>query len=1531
MLVKKQILVLSIISILIAILSNVVGFYVNCNTKNENIKSSLTSTLTNGVGIIYSAYSHSNDKKQVLDLIKESNNKVKEFNRDQKLIIAENKNDSIHFLFVQDDCTMENKTISNKTDLTIPISKTILSGRGTLIGKDYNGNNVIVSYVKINELGWTVLLKYKKDNEFYKPILRIFFYMVLISILIVIVGLFFFTKAINPMIKRVEDSERTLNHFLNNTADAIIISTDNKIRYVNKSIEKLLGYTQDEVKNTSAFDYIYDANEVEFIKNIFYSRIHEKSFGNSEIYEFRLRHKNGNPVYVGMLTTIYEEPEGVSTYLSLRDVSLQEKFEKEKFELIEKIKESETKLNRILNNAADAIMISTNNKVTFINEAAKKMFGYSFDEIKGHSVFEYIYNEEERELIRKVFYSNIENKLFGIPAMFVTSIRHKNGSKVYCEQLTTSYLEPEGIVSYISLRDASIKEKFEKEKFELIETIKEKEETQNRILNNTADSILVSINNEIDYVNLSAEKMLGYPLVEIKGKSIFDFFYYEKEAEAIKNIYSKKIKGNSLSVASIYEITLKHKNGKPVSVETIASTYIESPRRVLSYLSCRDISAKKIFEKEKSELVEKVKESEKSLSEAQKIFKIGIYKSDIENNKNFISKEFCEIFEIEPNISNFEFNKNIFSLINRDYLKKQKKSIRNFISGNTDYFETEFRLVFKDNRFKWVHLRGISHEIKNGKANKISLIVQDITERKIAEKQLKESEQKYQNIFESTNDMILIHDFNGNILEFNKQAHEIHGYTNEEFKNLNLDDINTEESRKLVKSRVEKLKKEGSDIFEVTHLTKDGRYINVEVSAKTINYKGKPAINSIERDVTDRKHTHELILKLSAAVEQSSAIIAITDIEGNLEYVNKKFCEVTGYSFEEAIGKNPRILKSGDKSVEFYKDLWDTVKSGKTWEGEFLNKKKDGTLYYENASISPLKDDDGKIIRFVAIKEDVTEKKKIETENKINEGRFATLLEISNIVDYSINEILDNALEKIVNITNSEIGYIYKYSTESKELSLYNWSMFVINNCKSINPQTIYHIDKTGLWGNAIRQSKPIIVNNNTDNSINNGYPEDYSVLRNFMTIPVVYGNNIVAVAGVANKPEGYTSSDVYIFTLLMQIVWRKVVQKNFEDEIIAEKEKAEQSDHLKSAFLANMSHEIRTPLNAIMGFSELLLNPNLVEDKRGKYANIIKDRGNDLLNLINDILDISKIESGLLDVKESHMDINQIMIEIIQSFRLNNKIDKQQIIMSWDNDLSNTQSIIKTDPARIKQIVNNLVVNALKFTQHGEIKLGCRLQNSDTLLFFVKDTGIGIPKDKIDLIFTRFRQVKESLLIRESGGVGLGLSICKGILELMNGKIWVESDEGKGSTFHFTIPYKPILGSTVRTDSINESQKTNNWENKTLLIVEDHQSNIEYLVELLSDTKIKYEVAYNGYSAIFTAQQNEEIDLILMDIGLPDIDGLEVTKRIREFNSEVVIIAQTAFATNDSKDRCIEAGCDDYISKPISQNKLFEIMKKYL
>ena len=1292
---------------------------------------------------------------------------------------------------------MENKSISKQSDLTIPIDNTFLSNRGTIIGKDYHGNDVIVSYVKIKELGWTVVLKYKKDNEFYKPILRIFFYMVLISILIVIVGLFFFSKAINPMIKRVEESERALNHFLNNTADAIIISTNNKIRYVNNSIEKLLGYKPDEVINNSAFDYIYDTNEVEFIKNIFYSRIHEKSFGNSEIYEFRLRHKNGNPVYVGMLTTIYEEPEGVSTYLSLRDVSLQEKFEKEKFELIEKIKESETKLNRILNNAADAIMISTNNKVTFINEAAKKMFGYSFDEIKGHSVFEYIYNEEERELIRKVFYSNIENKLFGIPAMFVTSIRHKNGSKVYCEQLTTSYIEPEGIVSYISLRDASIKEK---------------------------------------------------------------------------------------------------------------------------------------FEKEKSELVEKVKESEKSLSEAQKIFKIGIYKSDIENKVTYISKEFCEIFEIEPNISNFEFNKRIFSLINRNYLKRQKNQIREFISGKKGFFETEFRLVFKDNRFKWVHLRGISHEIKNGKANKISLIVQDITERKIAEKQLKESEQKYQNIFESTNDMILIHDLNGNILEFNKRAHEVHGYTYDEFKKFKLDDINSEESKELVRSRVEKLIKVGSDIFEVTHITKSGKPIQVEVSAKIINYKGQAAVNSIERDITERKHTHELILKLSAAVEQSSAIIAITDIEGNLEYVNKKFCEVTGYSFEEAIGKNPRILKGGDKPVEFYKDLWDTVKSGKTWEGEFLNKKKDGTLYVENASISPIKDEAGEIIRFVSIKEDVTEKRKIEKENRLSNERFESLVELSKYSSESIKNHLDHALDEATRLTDSKIGFLFFYSETNKEFTLHSWSKSIMKDGQMFNEQTLFKLEQNGLWGEAVRQRKPILINDYIEPSqLKKGYPDGHLTLNNFLGVPIFFNNEIVALVGVANKDSDYNNSDIRQLTLLMDIVWRNVQKKKHENELIAAKEKAEQSDHLKSAFLANMSHEIRTPLNAIMGFSELLLNPNLIEEKRSKYANIIKLRGNDLLNLINDILDISKIESGLLDMNEIQTDINQILQEIIQVCRLNDKVSKNEISMTWCNDLSNTQSILKTDAVRLKQILNNLIVNALKFTQRGEIKFGCRLSDGNHLLFYVQDTGMGIPSDKTDLIFTRFRQVKESVLVRESGGVGLGLSICKGILDLMKGKIWVESELGKGSTFYFTIPYKPIISISSKNNLSFESHSTINWEAKTVLIIEDYPSNIEYIVELLSDTKIKYEIAKDGKTAISFIEQNKKIDLILMDIGLPDINGFELTKKIKGINPDFKIIAQTAFAASDSKNKCIEAGCDDYISKPISQNKLFEIMKKYL
>ena len=385
-------------------------------------------------------------------------------------------------------------------------------------------------------------------------------------------------------------------------------------------------------------------------------------------------------------------------------------------------------------------------------------------------------------------------------------------------------------------------------------------------------------------------------------------------------------------------------------------------------------------------------------------------------------------------------------------------------------------------------------------------------------------------------------------------------------------------------------------------------------------------------------------------------------------------------------------------------------------------------------------------------------------------------------------------------------------------------------------------------------------------------------------------------------------------------------------NELIIAKDKAEQSDKLKSAFLANMSHEIRTPLNALMGFSELLLNPGLSEEKRSKYANIIKTRGNDLLNIINDILDVSKIEAGLIDIIESRTDIEIIFNELIHIYELNEKVcSTGDIKISYLNNLAKGQNIIETDQIRLTQILNNLILNALKFTKKGEIKFGCKLYDNHNLLFYVKDTGIGIPSDKLDLIFMRFRQGSDSYLVREQGGSGLGLSICKGILELMKGKIWVESEMGKGSTFYFTIPYKPVINLPTNNQSFQESNYTYNWENKTILIIEDYQSNVEYLTELLSNTNINCLIAYDGIAALSIIKQNKNIDMILMDIGLPDIDGFELTKIIKETNPDMIIIVQTAFVSSNYKDKCIEIGCNDYLSKPIYKEILFKALKKYL
>jgi PAS domain S-box-containing protein len=384
------------------------------------------------------------------------------------------------------------------------------------------------------------------------------------------------------------------------------------------------------------------------------------------------------------------------------------------------------------------------------------------------------------------------------------------------------------------------------------------------------------------------------------------------------------------------------------------------------------------------------------------------------------------------------------------------------------------------------------------------------------------------------------------------------------------------------------------------------------------------------------------------------------------------------------------------------------------------------------------------------------------------------------------------------------------------------------------------------------------------------------------------------------------------------------------ERKLIEARKKAVESDRLKSAFLANMSHEIRTPMNGIIGFSNLLKNPGLNRDQQMEYVGFIEKCGNSLLNLIDDIIDVSKIEAGQLVVRETETNINDILQELFITFDKNRILEnKGEIELRLVIPQEPLIESILTDPFRLKQILNNLISNALKFTEQGFIEFGYKLVENE-IQFHVKDTGLGIPRDKFDLIFDRFGQVLENERLNRKG-TGLGLAISINLVKLLGGKMWLESEVGRGSVFYFTIPRR---NNFIIDDKRKLSYPVVNnfeWIGKKLLVVDDEELNWIFIRDLIKPTKAETIWARNGKEAVDIYQGNSNIDLILMDFRMPVMNGFEATKVIRSFDSQIPIIALTAFAQEDEKELILHAGCNAFLSKPVGNDQLIKMVNHFL
>ncbi|WP_462281609.1 PAS domain-containing hybrid sensor histidine kinase/response regulator [Salinivirga cyanobacteriivorans] len=374
-------------------------------------------------------------------------------------------------------------------------------------------------------------------------------------------------------------------------------------------------------------------------------------------------------------------------------------------------------------------------------------------------------------------------------------------------------------------------------------------------------------------------------------------------------------------------------------------------------------------------------------------------------------------------------------------------------------------------------------------------------------------------------------------------------------------------------------------------------------------------------------------------------------------------------------------------------------------------------------------------------------------------------------------------------------------------------------------------------------------------------------------------------------------------------------------------KEKAEESDRLKSAFLANMSHEIRTPMNAIMGFAEILSETEVSTESQMEFGKTIYSRSQHLLQIINDIVDISKIEANLLNIQKSHFDINQMLDELHETFiPILRKRNKSHIDLKLIKSIAG-KFVIYTDHNRLEQILTNLISNATKFTNQGSISIGYEKPINDILEFYVSDTGSGIKPSEINKIFDRFVMATNAVNDKNEG-TGLGLAISKSLAELLGGRIWIAQTSEKGTSFHFTISICEKEKDRQNSDKPEET-RLQAMKHTKILLVEDDEGSIKFMRTILEDKGADLTICQKGQDAIEKIAQGAHFDIILMDIRLPDMSGLEVTKTIKSLVN-IPIIAQTAYALNEDRDKALQAGCDDYIPKPIDIEKLIQLIKKH-
>jgi len=611
------------------------------------------------------------------------------------------------------------------------------------------------------------------------------------------------------------------------------------------------------------------------------------------------------------------------------------------------------------------------------------------------------------------------------------------------------------------------------------------------------------------------------------------------------------------------------------------------------------------------------------------------------------------------------------------------------------------------------------------------------------------------------------------------------------------------------------------------------------------------------------------------------AIVSITDTQGTILYANDRFCEISGYRREQLIGQNHRIIKSGIHPPELFQDMWNTISEGRVWRGEVCNRSSNGGTYWVSATIVPLLDRNGIPERYIAIRTDISDRKRME----------AQLSEQLHLVEELIETIPLPIYLKDTDGRYIRLNRAFEAFFQVPREALIGQT---INDILSPEDAQQHIVRDAELFARGGTQSYEALIHDKAGVAFNALYHK-----------------------AVLTRPDGSISG---LLGTIVDITERK----RAEIEVLRAKEVAEAASRAKSDFLANMSHEIRTPMNGVIGMTDLALDTDLNAEQR-EYLNIVKSSAESLLTIINDILDFSKIEAGKLLVEDIPFDLHRLVSDTLKPLALKAHESQLELLCELPSDIPR---FFRGDPSRIRQVLVNLLGNAIKFTKQGEIVLSAELMRLQgdraTLHFAVRDTGIGIPADKQEIIFDAFAQ-EDTSTTRRYGGTGLGLSICRRLVELMGGSMWLHSEPGKGSTFHFSIELQ--LGE----EAVRPVPGLVDLKGRNILLVDDNATNRRILQGMLAAKDVRVQCVDSGDAALSLMRSATAcFDCILLDAQMPEMDGYELARRLHlEHQTLPPMLMLSSGALRGDALRCQESGIAGFFAKPISSDDLFSALEQ--